>query len=330
MVSGLLPGLAAAESGFSDVPQDHPAYSAIVYLRDQGMVKGYSDGTFKPNQQVDRAAAVKMILAGQVTEEQAAAAAANAPAFADMPKDAWYRGWVAEGVKRGFIDGPAKKPNFEGGRAVNLAEFLKMLNLAQGMDPNAYGEITLPLATDVTDKTAWFYPYFRLALSTSVVMADDASQLHPTMTLTRGDVAMLVYRLLMYKQKRRTQALLSLAESELTKNVLPNLNAEKLPYATMGYARALLASRGALTSRPDTPIVQGAVKVTQAFGALIAAYDAGVRGDLEATITNSGEAYSLAEQAKTFSPDLASITDNIQKLAHDMAEEARTLQSQPQ
>lgn len=320
------PALAAS---FSDVQSTHPAYNAVMFLADNGMVKGYADGTFKPDAPVDRAAAVKMILGGLVSEEEANAAAASAPSYKDMPKDAWYRGWVAKGVALGFIDGPDKRPAFEGSRQVNLAELLKMLLIAHQMDQNSYSEMKLPLALDVQDATAWLYPYLRLGIATSVVMVDSAGNLNPGKTLTRGDVATDVYRLLMYLNNRRAQALLTLTETELSNNVLSNLTPEGLQHAKMAYARAFLAVRGALTRRPDESIVKGAVKVTEGFGALISAYEAGVGGRLDDVLFATGEAWTSAEKAKEFSPGLAEIAANMQTIAHNMAEEARKLKEQP-
>lgn len=313
---------------FSDVPSTHPAHDAIIYLRDQGLIKGYADGTFKPNQEVDRAAALKMILAGRVTDEQAAGL--NNPGFTDIPSDAWYKGYVSKGVELGIIDGPPKTTAFNGSRPVIRAEFLKLLLLAQQMNTNSYSEIQLPLASDVSDPSAWFYPYFRMGLATAITDIDPNGKLYPEKKLTRGDVALSVYLLLMYKQNRRTQTLLTTTETELAGNVMPNLNAQGLVAAKMAHARALLAVRGALTSRPDSTIVKGAVKVTEGLGALVQAYEAGVGGRPDDVISLAGKSYNLSVQAKEFSPSLDTIATNIQTIARNMADEARALKAQVQ
>lgn len=323
--------VARAQEGtpvFSDVLPTSSAYQAIMYLRERGMLKGYTDGTFKPNQQVDRAAAVKMILAGRVTD--ADVAALHNPGFQDISVDAWYGGYTAKAVELGIIDGPSKVPVFNGSRPVVLAEFLKMLFLAQGMDSKSYSEIQLPLSTDVSDATAWYYPYIRLSLATALLQIDEQGLLHPDKKLTRGDVAVFVYHLLMYKERRRTQALLTIAETELSGNLIANLNVQGLPYAKMARARALLAIRGALASRPDAGIVKGAVKITEGFGALVDAYEAGVSGRSDDVLASAGKAYQLGEQAKQFSPDLQGIATNMQEIAHSMAEEVRALKTKAQ
>ena len=312
-------------AAFTDVSNKHPAYQAITYLHDKGLIAGYPDGTFKPNQQVDRAAAIKMVLAGKVTDADAKALAN--PGYSDVAKDAWYAGYAAKAVQLGIIDGPSASPAFNGGRPVILAEFLKVLELAQGMDPKSYGEIMLPFAGDVTDAKAWYYPYVRLGMASSLLQVDAQGLLHPDKKLTRGDVAQYVYYLLMYKESRRTQALLSLAETELSGNVIPNLSAQGLQSAKMAHTRALLAARGALASRPDAAIVKGAVKVTEGFGAIVDAYDAGVGGRPDDVLTATGKAWKLAEEAKSFSPSLAEIAGQMEQIAHNMAEEARSLKA---
>lgn len=55
-----LPG-EAVETGFPDVPANHWAAGAVVYAVEAGWVSGYPDGTFRPEQPVSRAEAVKLI-----------------------------------------------------------------------------------------------------------------------------------------------------------------------------------------------------------------------------------------------------------------------------
>ena len=51
----------AGSSAFSDVPETHWAYSAISAGASAGWLAGYPDGTFRPDQNITRLEAVKMI-----------------------------------------------------------------------------------------------------------------------------------------------------------------------------------------------------------------------------------------------------------------------------
>ena len=310
---------------FLDVPKTHPSYASVMYLRSQGMLGGYSDGTFKPSQLVDHSAALKMALAGRVTQEQVASL--KNPGFTDVPADAWYVGFAAKAVELGIIDGPPKAVVFNGSRPVILAEYLKMLMLAQGMNPDNYNEFRMAFSSDVNDEKAWFYPYIRLGLATSTIQIDEQGMLHPSKKLTRADVADLDYRLLMYKASRRAQALLLTAETELSGNFLNNLKAETLAFAKMAGARAMIAVRGALTIRPDV-VVKGAVKVAEGFNALGDAFEAGIGGRPDDAIGFAKKAYQLGEQAKQFSSTLSTIVTSMQQIAAKMADEARAVKGQ--
>ena len=51
----------AADLSFSDVPSDYTYYSAITDLTAEGIINGFEDGTFKPEDPVTRAQFTKLI-----------------------------------------------------------------------------------------------------------------------------------------------------------------------------------------------------------------------------------------------------------------------------
>jgi DNA-binding LacI/PurR family transcriptional regulator len=152
--------------------------------------------------------------------------------------------------------------------------------------------------------------------------------LSPSVEITRGQMAFFYYRLDMYTAGRRTQALLSQAETDIG-NVLQMLDQKNLKEAEYASARAVIAARGALASKPNEPIVKGAMKISEGFQSLVKAYKAGVQGDLDGAIANSKDAYNSAEKAKSFSPTLSTIATQMQAIGKSMADEARKLKTQP-
>jgi hypothetical protein len=46
---------------FKDVPETHWAYEAIEELSEMGIINGYEDGTFKPDEAVTRAELATML-----------------------------------------------------------------------------------------------------------------------------------------------------------------------------------------------------------------------------------------------------------------------------
>lgn len=317
--AALIPSLASA-APFKDVATDSPLFEAAEYLRANNVISGYSDGTFRPNQKVNRAEALKLIIA-PLLKSDALAQLTTTP-FSDVKTGDWYLPYVEAARQNSIIDGPPSKTAFNGVKPVTKMEFIKMLLLAFRVDPGTYSEIRLPLSTDVTDPDAWFYPYLRYALASSMTMITGEGTLDPGRELTRGDTAFLLYRFLMYRSGKRTQALLSEAESEIM-IVLGSLKENNAVQAEYASARALLAARGADSGAPNQPVVQGALKITEAFRAIVRAYKAGMSQQFDEAIRLCGDAWNLATKAKELSPALASLSDQVQALSKNLADSAR-------
>lgn len=317
----------AQDAEFSDLPSDHYAYEAVQFLKAQGIISGYDDGTFRPNNPVNRAEALKIIVSPLINDDQLAQAKEANSVYADVSNDAWFKPYVELARIAGIIDGPPEKENFNGGNPVIKVEFMKMVQEAFGAKPaQAFSEINLPLAQDVTNPEEWFYPYMRYGITSSMTMISNDGTLTPGKQLSRAETAVLLYRYIMYEQKRRTQALLSEAENEILV-VLSFLEQNNLEEAQYASARALLAARGAHAARPDESVVQGAVKITEAFRALVRGYKAGIDKNLDETIRLAGEAWNLADRGKEKDASLTSVADQIQNIAKEMADSARAKQS---
>ena len=318
----LLPVSSFAAS-FTDVSEKSPQFAAIEYLKARGIMQGYKDGTFRPKQTLTRAEAVKILVSTVMKPEEVQTFTKRS--FTDVPEDAWYRPFVeAAFQKLGLIDGPPRSTTFNGEKAIRQAEFLKLLFKSQGIDTTAFGEITLPLADDVTDGSAWFYPLIRFALSSSTLEVSSDGRLHPDMELTRGMLADEIYRLAMYQAGKRTQALLTEEENELV-NVLQMLEKKDFTQAERASARALVASRGSLQSKPTVAIVQAAVKIAESFRNLVRAYKAGTDGKLDDVLSLTKDAWTLAEKAQQISPSLHELAIRVQTIAKNMADQAREL-----
>ncbi len=319
------PVFAQLPQSFSDVPPDHDVYQAAEYLRSQQIIKGYDDGTFKPDKQVNRAEALKIIIAPLIKQE--ALDQVKETPFTDIPEGAWFMSYVEVARQNNIIDGPPDKTEFKGENAIITAEFLKIMQLANQIDPTVFlGELNIPLSTDVADVNAWFYPYIRYAFASSMIMINLDGLIHPEYQLTRGDTALLMYRYMMYQQERRTQALLSESEQEMI-ITLSMLDQGNISQAEFAANRSLVAARGAHAKRPDEPIVKGAVKITEAFVELTKGYRKGSEEKFDDVITHCGNAWNLATRAKELSPNLLTIADQVQNIAKNMADSSRTLKA---
>ncbi len=316
-----VPASAQGAQSFTDVPPKHPAYAALEYLRARGIVQGYDDGSFHPDAVVNRAESLKLILS-PVLPAESLALYTKSP-FTDVPAGAWFLPYVEAGrTVLGVVSGPPEKPAFRPGDPVNLGEFLKLFLLTQRVDAvGAYAELVSPLSSDVKP-TDWFFPYVRYGVSSSMILVNADGTFGPATKLTRGEIAVMMHRYFMYKDKRRTQSLLSEAESEII-NVASMIDKEDVDQAGYAAARATVAARGALSKEPNQPLVKGAVKTAEGFSQLAEAFRAGKEGRLDDAIALAGQAWNTAEKVRGFSASLDGVAGQMQSLAKKMADGAR-------
>ncbi|WP_336782519.1 DUF4073 domain-containing protein [Paenibacillus illinoisensis] len=75
-----------ARSSFTDVSTDSWAAEAIAYVQSAGLMTGYTDGTFRPDSQLTRAEAVKVL---NVLFKRTPAVGTGSQSFSDVPASHW-------------------------------------------------------------------------------------------------------------------------------------------------------------------------------------------------------------------------------------------------
>jgi len=307
-----------AMAAFNDVPPAHENYQAINYLERTGIIEGYSDGNFRPEQNVVRAEAVKIIMAPLYENFDAV----SENPFPDVPPDQWFSGYVKKAKDEGVISGDGNTGNFEGARNVNLAEFLKIITLAYKVDLSEYQNPTEVIYNDVQDLNQWYIPYLYYATATNLIHADPSNNIQPGKDLTRAEVAEITFRLIINVQGGDVQLYLSMAEAEMIK-VLQYLDNNDIDNAEVAVAKAVQYSNNAVSLSPDVNIVLAADKIAGSFNELVEAYRAGLNLDFAAAESHAGLAWNLASEAISLDESVRTLAETIQSIAHDMAEDAR-------
>ncbi|MCA9373639.1 MAG: S-layer homology domain-containing protein [Candidatus Gracilibacteria bacterium] len=289
-VSAPLHQVAHAQT-FSDVPSTNPYYSSIEALVASGVLQGYPDGTFKPNQPVNRAEAIKMVLTG--IGDKPSNGLYNT-GFTDVPLDVWYAGYVFEGALKGIIHGNPDG-TFAGSRTVNKAEFLKMTEQAFQVDLSPYQNITGNIAADVPAGT-WFTPYVGYAKAVGLIYATVEDTLSPEKLLTRGECAQILHKMMYVKQGGYVQERLSMAEASII-DALLKVYRNDIDGAVAQAGIALERSEEALNINPESETVQATHLLAEAFQKLFQAYKAGTLQSYAHVVLYVNEAKSLADQA---------------------------------
>ncbi len=191
----------SAESSFTDVVASNPHYAAISYLQGIGVIQGYPDGTFKPDQDIPRVEALKLILVPQFKHwnnaQDAFQAGASTPvSFSDTDTSQWYWQYIQEGYDNGLVQG-YPDGTFKPASPVNKAENLKML-LNRYFQDDASKLDAYQSGTKFGDEEAntWYTKYVNAAATMNVVVADSSGNINPAANVTRGEFAEMVYRLM--------------------------------------------------------------------------------------------------------------------------------------
>ncbi len=87
---------------FPDVPADHWAAWSIAKAKELGIVTGYADGTFKPNQRITRAEIVAIVIR---SEFSGANMDSTSTPFDDVDEGAWFAKYVAFAAEKNVVSG---------------------------------------------------------------------------------------------------------------------------------------------------------------------------------------------------------------------------------
>ncbi|MBW4679777.1 MAG: S-layer homology domain-containing protein [Microcoleus vaginatus WJT46-NPBG5] len=173
---------------FPDVPADHWAKDFIAELAAKEVLKGFLDGTFRPNEQVTRAEFAAMIRKAFNKPKTR-----NAVAFTDVPASHWAAGAIREAYEMGFFE----QGNFNPDKKLDRLDILTIL--AKGMNYSAKGSPDTILQVYSDSGAIPGDARTLIAAATEqglVVNYPNLKVLNPKQMATRAEVAAFLYQAL--------------------------------------------------------------------------------------------------------------------------------------
>jgi len=169
---------AAALAAFPDVPEESEYFDAVEYAKLNGIVNGYDDGTYRPNNTINRAEFVKILVESNFTVADVESCTVDSMAYSDVPSAAWYVPYVCVATKQGIIRG-YEDGTFRAANTINFVEAAKIIVATENG-----GEIT---------GDPWYQPY--------VVSLSERNAVPTAITtlgqdVTRGEMAEMMHRTL--------------------------------------------------------------------------------------------------------------------------------------
>ncbi len=297
------------EKSFPDVPNYHDYYVPISFLTKIGVFKGYDDGTFKPENPINRAEVLKIIL------KSAGVAETNtfSNAFPDVKAGDWFFPYVLKAKEIGIVNGN-QDGTFAPNRQVNLSEFLKMMLNANSANLN---NLDLSNVAGNVKATDWFAPYVAYALSVGIISKDPSGNVDISKALTRGEVANMIYLLTMIKNANNSAVLLDQAKAQILQ-IDVYVSAKKVQSAKIASELAIDLTQQLLKLLPEDKAVLSLAKIAKAYDFLVSSFIFGIQ-------SNYSECRNYANLAIEKANEAWEVDNSVQPIAKYIKDKANEL-----
>jgi len=189
-VRQLVPRAIAAGPRFKDVSTTSWAFTAVADLSARGLVTGYEDGKFHPDDAVTRAEYAKLVCRALSVDPETVIS----DPFSDVTSSYWAAGYIAAAVRKGWLTG------YPGGlfkpeEPISKAQALAIIARSQSWNDKA----TLPYA-DV-QPGYWAHAFIEACIAGGIVTNPDpgiesGGKLNPEDHCTRAQACVFLSRLL--------------------------------------------------------------------------------------------------------------------------------------
>ena len=169
-------GVVASRKQFSDVPSSSWCYKYVTELSSAGVIGGYADGTFRPNDTVTYGAALKLIMLAAGYAEQ-------------KPTDSHiFSGYLSKAKNDGLVSG-----NVDLNKPITRLAVSQIAAKALRLDISNLSDVK-----PFTDTADVYVQALNAAGIVEGYFSNGTSTFKPSNTLTRGQVAAIVWRMQNY------------------------------------------------------------------------------------------------------------------------------------
>ena len=190
------PGTPSYELPFVDVPEGEWYYESVYYAWDAGLINGTSPTTFRPDNTLTVAEAIKLAAALHQLESEGKVTLRNGQVN-------WYDTYVAYAVKEGIIEAKYQRYTVSQMNApATRREFVHILHgaLDEYDAINSIGENAIPDVKTGDAYAAEIYDFYRAGILTG---SNAEGTFHPESSIKRSEVAAILIR--MYDQSMRLE-----------------------------------------------------------------------------------------------------------------------------
>ena len=178
------------EDGFTDLADDHYAAKAVEALVEKGIISGYPDGSFKPENDVIRTEMIKMLVIAFGIEK----AEGETAAFEDLTENDWYYDYCVAAITNGILNG-VSETSIGADMPVTRQDVCVLLHRAitkLGYTLEAKNEVAFGDEAEIADYAKESVMLFAGA----GIVNGDGENFNPTDVASRGACAKIIYNVL--------------------------------------------------------------------------------------------------------------------------------------
>lgn len=291
----------AAQSAqpFTDISASF-AKEAIIDLYSNNIMNGTSASTFSPTKPITRAEFTKSLDALLGLDSVTSAISP----FTDVPKTAWYYGWIQTAVQLGIANGTSAD-TFSPTKSVTRQEAAQLL--VRALRQTTASSVDADTFKDAGSIASWAKPAVAAAKKLGLLNGDNNGNFRPTDSITRAEAAVMLDRVLQHTKwsaelKRETKDSIRLGwqygqtTAEFEQTVLQsNVN-------TLSPRWYFIGASGTITDNTDKMLITWANRNNKKIWAMV-----GNRSDQE--LTHAVLSDSTA-RAKVVNGLLSAVTSN--------------------
>lgn len=228
-----------AAASFSDI-QGHWGENYIHQTTDAGLIHGYPDGTFKPDQAITRAEFITILAqeSGEAIDDEA-----NTTEFKDVPQNNWARSYILWGRKNNVVSG-YEDNTFRPNQTISRQE---MATLLYRYIVNYRHQTVLSIQAEMTFQDenridGWAKDAVKAMQRSAIINGKGNDTFDPLSGATRAETTVMIGRYLTY-YRSNTDSDLSFARVYVDNR----LKAEGIPLAERN-GKTMIALRNFLTA----------------------------------------------------------------------------------
>lgn len=200
----------AAEMSFSDLASEHWAYSYITKLVGMGTIKGYEDGSFRPDKLVSRAEFVKMIGEGSEIRQTP---------YKDVAANHWGYSYIMSSGIKADVSG-----NFYPDTPITRETVIEVLWKRNSGKEDVFAPSIITNQASNKSAVSWAYAY-------GLMQGDDGVNLRLSDGLKRSEAAALIVRASQIDEQSQKKDFKDVLNTKIIENVYNVLSPIDMPYS---------------------------------------------------------------------------------------------------